>query len=162
MGAIVNAGAVELIEATIAAGTTPDGARKWWLGELSRRANEDGVELAEIGATPADIAELQGLVDAGKLNDKLARTVLEGVLAGEGSPSAVMAARGLGVVSDTGALTAAVDEVIAANPDVAAKIRDGKVEAAGVLIGAVMKATRGQADAARVRELVLERCATPS
>src|SRR5204863_316665 len=83
---------------------------EWWLGELARRANEAGVDLAEIGATPAHVAELQGLVEAGKLNDKLARTVLEGVLAGEGSPSEVMAARGLGVVSDTGALTAAVDE----------------------------------------------------
>jgi aspartyl-tRNA(Asn)/glutamyl-tRNA(Gln) amidotransferase subunit B len=68
-----------------------------------------------------------------------------------------MAARGLGVVSDTGALTAAVDEVIAANPGVAAKIREGKVEAAGVLIGAVMKVTRGQADAKTVRELILAR-----
>jgi aspartyl-tRNA(Asn)/glutamyl-tRNA(Gln) amidotransferase subunit B len=155
--AIVNAGAVELIEATVAAGTTPDGARKWWLGELARRANEAGVELTGMSVTPAHIAELQGLVDGGKLNDKLARSVLEGVLAGEGTPTEVMSARGLGVVSDTGALTAAVDEVIAANPDVAAKIRDGKVEAAGVLIGAVMKATRGQADAKTVRELIIAR-----
>jgi aspartyl-tRNA(Asn)/glutamyl-tRNA(Gln) amidotransferase subunit B len=68
-----------------------------------------------------------------------------------------MAAKGLGIVSDTGALTQAVDDAIAANPDVAAKIRDGKVEAAGVLIGAVMKATRGQADAKTVRELIIAR-----
>ena len=103
------------------------------------------------------MAELQRLVDAGKLNDKLARAVLEGVVAGEGSPTEVMAARGLEVVSDTGALTAAVDEAIAANPDVAAKIRDGKVAAAGALVGAVMKATKGQADAKTVRELILEK-----
>ena len=70
-----------------------------------------------------------------------------------------MAARGLEVVSDTGALTAAVDEAIAANPDVAAKVRDGKVAAAGVIVGAVMKATKGQADAKAVRELVLSRLA---
>ena len=73
------------------------------------------------------------------------------------APAAVMAARGLGVVSDTGALTAAVDEAIAANPDIAAKIRDGKVAAAGALVGAVMKTTRGQADAKTVRELILSR-----
>ena len=103
------------------------------------------------------MAELQSLVDAGKLNDKLARTVLEGVVAGEGSPTEVMTARGLGVVSDTGALTSAVDDAIAANPEIAAKIRDGKVEAAGVLIGAVMKATKGQADAKTVRELIIAR-----
>jgi aspartyl-tRNA(Asn)/glutamyl-tRNA(Gln) amidotransferase subunit B len=157
MQSVANAGAVELIEETIAAGASPAGARKWWMGELARRANETGIDLAEIGATPAQVAELQGLVDAGKLNDKLARAVLEGVVAGEGDPAAVMAARGLGVVSDTGALTAAVDEAIAANPDVAAKIRDGKVAAAGALVGAVMKTTRGQADAKAVRDLILSR-----
>ena len=157
MQSVVNAGAVELIEATVAAGATPAAARKWWLGELSRRANETGVELADVGATPAQVAELQGLVDAGKLNDKLARTVLEGVVAGEGSPTEIMTNRNLEVVSDTGALTAAVDEAIAANPDVADKIRSGKVAAAGALVGAVMKTTRGQADAKTVRELILAR-----
>ena len=65
--------------------------------------------------------------------------------------------RGLKVVSDDGALIAAIDTALAAQPDVLAKIRDGKVQAAGAVIGAVMKAMRGQADAARVRELVLER-----
>ncbi|GAA1750022.1 Asp-tRNA(Asn)/Glu-tRNA(Gln) amidotransferase subunit GatB [Luedemannella helvata] len=157
MQAIVNAGAVELIEAAVAAGTSADGARKWWLGELARRANEAGVELSAMSVTPAQVAQLQGLVDEGKLNDKLARTVLEGVLAGEGDPAAIMAARGLEVVSDTGALEKAVDEAIAANPAIADKIRSGKVEAAGVLIGAVMKATRGQADAKTVRELIIFR-----
>jgi aspartyl-tRNA(Asn)/glutamyl-tRNA(Gln) amidotransferase subunit B len=157
MQSVLNAGAVELIEATVAAGASPDAARKWWLGELSRRANESGVELGALGATPAHVAALQRLVDEGRLNDKLARTVLEGVLAGEGDPAAVMAARGLGVVSDTGALAAAVDEAIAANPDIADRIRDGKVAAAGVLVGAVMKATRGQADAQTVRGLILAR-----
>lgn len=157
MQSATNAGAVELIEETIAAGASPAGARKWWLGELARRANEQGIELAEVGATPAQVAALQKLVDDGKLNDKLARQVLEGVVAGEGEPAAVMTARGLEVVNDTGALTAAVDEAIAANPDIAAKIRDGKVAAAGALVGAVMKTTRGQADAKTVRELILER-----
>ncbi|WP_422770974.1 Asp-tRNA(Asn)/Glu-tRNA(Gln) amidotransferase subunit GatB [Plantactinospora sp. WMMC1484] len=156
MQSVINAGAVELIEETVAAGTTPAGARKWWLGELSRRANEAGVDLSAVGATPAQVAELQRLVDAGKLNDKLARTVLEGVVAGEGSPTEIMTARGLEVVSDTGALTAAVDEAIAANPEIAAKVRDGKVAAAGALVGAVMKSTRG-ADAKTVRSLILTR-----
>jgi aspartyl-tRNA(Asn)/glutamyl-tRNA(Gln) amidotransferase subunit B len=157
MQSVANAGAVELIEETIAAGASPAGARKWWMGELARRANESGIELAAVGATPAQVAQLQAMVDEGKLNDKLARTVLEGVVAGEGDPAAVMAARGLEVVSDTGALQAAVDEAIAANPGIAAKVREGKVAAAGALVGAVMKTTRGQADAKTVRELILAR-----
>jgi aspartyl-tRNA(Asn)/glutamyl-tRNA(Gln) amidotransferase subunit B len=134
-------------------------ARKWWLGELARRANEAGTELAALPVTPAQVARVAALVAAGTLNDKLARQVLDLVLAGEGAPDAIVAARGLAVVSDDGALTAAVDEAIAAHPDVAAKIRDGKTAAAGALVGAVMKATRGQADAGRARELILERLA---
>jgi aspartyl-tRNA(Asn)/glutamyl-tRNA(Gln) amidotransferase subunit B len=157
MQSVANAGAVELIEETIAAGATPEGARKWWLGELSRHANASGTELSEIGVTPAHVAELQQLVDGGKLTDKLARTVLDGVIAGEGTPSAVMAAKGIEVVSDTGALNAAIDDAIAANAQVAQKVRDGNLGAAGVLIGAVMKATKNSADAKTVREMILNR-----
>ena len=156
---VVAAGAAPLIEETVAAGASPQSARKWWLSELARRANEAGVELSELAITPAQVAEIQGLVDDGSLNDKLARQVFDGVLAGEGTPAEVVAARGLAIVSDDGALTEAVDRAIAANPDVADKIRDGKVAAAGALIGAVMKDMRGQADAGRVRELILERLA---
>ena len=154
---VVNAGALELIEATAAAGTTGQVARKWWMGELSRTAKEQEIGLEDLPVAPEQIADLQALVDSGRLTDKLARQVLEGVLAGEGDPEAVAAARGLEVVSDDSALLAAVDEALAANPDVADKIRGGKVQAAGAIVGAVMKATRGQADAKRVRELVMER-----
>ncbi|GGF39670.1 aspartyl/glutamyl-tRNA(Asn/Gln) amidotransferase subunit B [Marmoricola endophyticus] len=153
----VGAGALDLIEQTVADGAAPQAARKWWLGELARRANDAGTELVDLAVTPADVARVQALVEEGTVNDKLARQVLEGVLAGEGTPDEVVAARGLAVVSDDGALSAAVDEAIAANPDVADKIRDGKVAAAGALIGAVMKQMKGQADAARVRELILEK-----
>jgi aspartyl-tRNA(Asn)/glutamyl-tRNA(Gln) amidotransferase subunit B len=153
----VGAGALVLVEETIAAGTAPQAARKWWLGELARRANESEAELGSLGVTPGDVARVQALVDAGTLNDKLARQVFDGLLAGEGTPDEIVAARGLAIVSDEGALTTAVDHAIAANPDVADKIRDGKVAAAGAQIGAVMKEMRGQADANRVRELILER-----
>ena len=154
-----NEGSLDLIAATVAAGATPAAARKWWLGELSRRANEAGVDLSGLGVTPAQVADVQALVDAGTVNDKLARQVFDGVLAGEGSPAEVVEGRGLAVVSDDGALGAAVDAAIAANPDVAQKIRDGKVQAAGALIGQVMKAMRGKADAARVRAILLEKLA---
>ena len=151
----VGAGALTLIEATIAEGASPAAARKWWLSEMARRANEEGIELTEVDVSPAAVARVQALVDEGKINDKLARQVFDGVLAGEGTPDEVVAARGLAVVSDEGELSSAVDRAIEANPDVAEKIRDGKVAAAGALIGAVMKEMRGQADAARVRELIL-------
>ncbi|KQY63706.1 MULTISPECIES: Asp-tRNA(Asn)/Glu-tRNA(Gln) amidotransferase subunit GatB [unclassified Nocardioides] len=153
----VGAGALGLVEETIAAGASPQSARKWWLSELARRANDSGQEIADLGVTPADVAAVQALVDAGSLNDKLARQVFDGLIAGEGTPAEIVAARGLAIVSDDGALGAAVDKAIEANPDVADKIRDGKVAAAGALIGAVMKEMRGQADAGRVRELIIEK-----
>ena len=156
---VVNAGALDLIEATVAAGASGQAARKWWMGELARAAKDRETALEELAVSPAQVAELQGLVDSGRLTDKLARQVLEGVLAGEGDPGAVVEARGLEVVSDETALLAAVDEALAAQPDVAEKIRGGKVKAAGAIVGAVMKATRGRADARRVRELVMERVA---
>jgi aspartyl-tRNA(Asn)/glutamyl-tRNA(Gln) amidotransferase subunit B len=158
MQSLVNAGAVDLVESTVAAGAPSEAARKWWLGELARSANERGVDLAELPITPAQVARVVALVESGALNDKLARQVIEGVLLGEGEPDDVVSGRGLAVVSDDSALLAAVDEALAANPDVAEKIRGGKVAAAGAVVGAVMKATQGMADAGRVRELVLERC----
>jgi aspartyl-tRNA(Asn)/glutamyl-tRNA(Gln) amidotransferase subunit B len=155
--AIINAGALDLIAETVAAGASPEQARNWWMGELSRRANAEGAELRSLTITPAQVARICGLVDSGELNNKLARQVVDGVLAGEGTPDEVVKARGVAVVTDTGVLAAAVDDAIAANPDIAAKIRAGKTAAAGALVGAVMTATGGQADAASVRELILAR-----
>ena len=154
---VVSAGAVNAIEATVAAGASPQSARKWWLTEIARRANELGVDLENVGVTAHQVAEIQALVENGTINDKLARQVFEGVLAGEGSPADVVAARKLAIVSDENALAAAVNEAINANPDIVDKIKSGKTQAAGALIGSVMKQLRGQADAARVRELILEK-----
>jgi aspartyl-tRNA(Asn)/glutamyl-tRNA(Gln) amidotransferase subunit B len=148
---------VELVE-TVDAGASPAQARKWWTGEIARIANERDVELQTL-VSPRDVASLVELVETGELTDRLARQVLLGVIDGEGTPSEVVAARGLKVVSDDTALLAAIDAALAAQPDVLEKIREGKVQAAGAVIGAVMKAMQGTADAARVRELVLERAA---
>ena len=153
----VGAGALGLVEETIAAGASPQAARKWWLSEMARRANEVGREISDLGVSPQQVAQVQALVDSGALNDKLARQVFDGLVAGEGTPDEIVAARGLAIVSDDGALGDAVDRAIAANPEVADKIREGKASAAGALIGAVMKEMRGQADAGRVRELILEK-----
>ncbi|MGV0834937.1 Asp-tRNA(Asn)/Glu-tRNA(Gln) amidotransferase subunit GatB [Mycolicibacterium thermoresistibile] len=155
---LVNAGAVELVTATVEHGVSSDSARAWWGNFLVQKANESEVELDALPISPAQVAAVIKLVDDGKLSNKLARQVVEGVLAGEGEPEQVMKDRGLEVVRDDSALQAAVDEALAANPDIVEKIRGGKVQAAGAVVGAVMKATKGQADAARVRELVLAAC----
>ncbi len=153
---VLGSGALDLIDASVTAGASPAGARRWWVGEGLRRANADGIELDALPLTPAQVAGLDALVRSGRLNDSMARQVFDGVLAGEGDPEQIADARGLRLVSDDGALRAAVEAVIAANPDVAQKIRDGKVAAAGALIGQVMKQMKGQADAAKVRALILD------
>lgn len=125
------------------------------MGEVLRRANARGCELREVSLTAVQVAGLDAMVKQGRLTDAMARQVLDGVLAGEGDPEQVADARGLRLVSDDGALQAAVDAVIAANPAVADKVRGGKVQAAGALIGQVMKQMKGQADAAKARQLIL-------
>ena len=154
---VVNSDLLDQVEATVAAGAAPQAARKWWTGELARLANSQEVAVQDLSITPTQIAKIQQLIDSGELTDRMARDVVAGVLAGEGEPEAVIEKRGLKVVSDDGALIAAIDEALAKQPDVLEKIREGKVQAAGAVIGAVMQAMRGQVDAARVRELILER-----
>jgi aspartyl-tRNA(Asn)/glutamyl-tRNA(Gln) amidotransferase subunit B len=153
---VVNSGLLVEIEETVAAGAMAQSARKWWTGEIARLANERGVDASSL-VSAKDVSELIALVESGELTDRLARQVLLGTIDGEGAPHVVVEARGLKVVSDDGALLAAIDAALAAQPDVLEKIREGKVQAAGAVIGAVMKAMKGTADAARVRELVLER-----
>jgi aspartyl-tRNA(Asn)/glutamyl-tRNA(Gln) amidotransferase subunit B len=161
MAAMVNADVLDIVEATVLLGADPTKARTWWLGEISRIANDKEVAVTELSITPADVAEIVALVNKGELTDKLARQVVEGVVAGEGTPAEVVAKRGIKVVNDDGALMAAIEKVCSEQLETAQKVRDGHIPAAGALIGAVMKETKGQADAARVRELLLGHLGQP-
>jgi len=155
MSAMVNAEMLDTVEQTVSLGADPTKARSWWLGEISRIANDKSVTPTEL-ITVTDVAQIIELITKGELTDKLARQVVEGVIAKEGSPSEVIAKRGLKVVSDDSQLMKAIEAAIAASPETAQKVRDGNIPAAGALIGAVMKSTGGQADAAKVRELLLK------
>jgi aspartyl-tRNA(Asn)/glutamyl-tRNA(Gln) amidotransferase subunit B len=111
------------------------------------------VSLEELPITPADVAEVEKLIADGKLNDKLAKQTVAGVLAGEGTPDEVVKKHGFQVVSDDG--EKAVDEALAANPDIVEKLKSGNMKPMGAIIGAVMRATRGQADAKAVTKIVM-------
>ncbi len=154
---VVAAGVLDEIEETITAGATAEAARKWWMGEIARLANEEGVSPEALGVTPADVVEIERLIAEKTINDKIARQIVGYIAAGEGRPSEIVEARSLAVVSDDSALTSAVEDAMAANPDVVQRIKDGHMQAVGALIGPVMKATKGQADAGRVREIILEK-----
>ena len=156
MAAMINADVLDLVEATVKHGADPTRARGWWLGEIARIANEKSVSAGELPITAHDVADIVALIVSGELTDKLARQVVEGVINNEGRPAEIIEKRGIKVVSDDSALMAAIEKAIAAQPDVAEKVRGGHVPAAGALIGAVMKETKGQADAAKVRELLLK------
>ena len=153
---LMNAGALELIIATVEAGTTPDEARAWWVNYLSAKAREKDLELEALPIEPAQVARVVKLVKEGKLTTKLARQAIDGVLEGEGDVDEVVKARGLEVVRDDGAVEAAVQEALDANPDIVAKYKDGNKKVAGAIVGQVMKATRGKADPAQVNKLIAQ------
>jgi len=155
MNAMVNAELLDTVEQTVLLGADPTKARSWWLGEISRIANDKAVSPTDL-INVNDVAQIIEFISKGELTDKLARQVVEGVIAKEGSPSEVISKRGLKVVSDDSQLMKAIEAAIAAAPDTAEKVRGGNIPAAGALIGAVMKLTGGQADAAKVRELLLK------
>jgi aspartyl-tRNA(Asn)/glutamyl-tRNA(Gln) amidotransferase subunit B len=155
MAAMVNAELLDTVEETVLLGADPTKARSWWLGEVSRIANDRSVLATEL-ISVKDVAEVIALITKGELTDKLARQVVEGVIAGEGSPADVITKRGLKVVSDDSQLMKAIIDAVAAQAETAQRVREGNIPAAGALIGAVMKATGGQADAAKVRELLLK------
>ncbi|MFZ9879052.1 MAG: Asp-tRNA(Asn)/Glu-tRNA(Gln) amidotransferase subunit GatB [Candidatus Nanopelagicaceae bacterium] len=156
MAAMINADVLDQVEETVKLGADPTRARSWWLGEIARLANEREVPAASLAITPKDVAEVVHLISRGELTDKLARQVVEGVINNEGRPSEIIEKRGIKVVSDDSALLQAIEKAISAQPDVAEKVRNGHIPAAGALIGSVMKETKGQADAAKVRELLLK------
>ena len=155
MISMLNSELLDTVEETVNLGSDPTKARSWWLGEISRLANEKAVAPTSL-ITPLQVAEVIALIANGELTDKLARQVVEGVINSEGTPREVIDARGLKVLSDDSALMLAIEAAIAAQPDTADRVRGGNIPAAGALIGAVMKATGGQADAAKVRELLLK------
>ncbi|WP_130839372.1 Asp-tRNA(Asn)/Glu-tRNA(Gln) amidotransferase subunit GatB [Corynebacterium neomassiliense] len=154
---LVNAGALDLIIATVEAGASPAEARSWWVAYLAQKANEAGTDLEGLAITPGQVARVVALIGEGKLTNKLARQAVDGVLAGEGDVDEVVAARGLEVVRDDGAIEKAVDDALAANPDIVEKYRAGNHKVTGAIVGAVMKATRGKADPAQVNKLIAAR-----
>ncbi|MDH4658018.1 Asp-tRNA(Asn)/Glu-tRNA(Gln) amidotransferase subunit GatB [Corynebacterium pyruviciproducens] len=154
---LVNAGALDLIIATTEAGAKPDEARSWWTSYLAQKAKESEVELEDLAITPAQVARVAELVREGKLTNKLGRTAIDGVLAGEGDVDEVVDKRGLEVVRDDAAIEKAVDDALAANPDIVEKYRAGNKKVTGAIVGAVMKATRGKADPKTVNQLIAKK-----
>ena len=154
---LASSGLVKVFSDAVEAGAGTNEAANWLTNNVVGYAAEHGVEPASLPVDGAKLAELVALVDDGTLSTKLARQVLEDVLAGKGAPKQVVADRGLEQLSDTDELTAIVDQVIAENEAAAQKVRDGNQKAIGALVGGVMKATQGKANPQLVNQLIAER-----
>ncbi|MBQ3404650.1 MAG: Asp-tRNA(Asn)/Glu-tRNA(Gln) amidotransferase GatCAB subunit B, partial [Oscillospiraceae bacterium] len=135
-------------------GCDPLTVSHWLLGDISRLLNESGAEFEEVPVDADQFAYLLGQVESKAINLNSARTVLEDLFGTDKKAADIIKERGFAQISDTSALQAAVDQVIAANPKPVADYKGGKKASIGFLVGQVMKATHGQANAARVRELL--------
>ena len=156
---LLDAGLAGRLEDAVAAGAPAVAAANWLVNEVNAWAVETGIDRAAVPLQGAQLAELVALVSDGTLSTKLAREVLVAVLEGADSPRAVVEERGLAQISDSAAIEAIVDQVIADNPDVAQRVRDGNTKAIGALVGPIMKATQGKANPQLVNQLLMERLA---
>jgi aspartyl-tRNA(Asn)/glutamyl-tRNA(Gln) amidotransferase subunit B len=125
----------------------------WTINDLMGRLSKDGRDITQSPLAPEAIAALVELIETGVISSKIAKEVFDRMWAGEGAPKAIVETHGLVQVTDTGAIETAVDQIIAANPDKAAAVKD-KPQAIGWFVGQVMKATGGKANPAAVNEIL--------
>jgi aspartyl-tRNA(Asn)/glutamyl-tRNA(Gln) amidotransferase subunit B len=140
---------------TVAGAGHPRPAANWLLGEVSRTLNDRGLDIGALGLPAVHLAELVALVEAGTLTLKTAKEeVYPALLAGQGTPAAIVSARGLGQVSDQGAIEGLVRSVLAANPAQVSQYHAGKANLRGFFVGQVMKAGKGQVNPQLVNDLL--------
>jgi aspartyl-tRNA(Asn)/glutamyl-tRNA(Gln) amidotransferase subunit B len=144
-----------------AAGGEPKLAANWVMGELSGFLNRDGLEIGGSRVTASALAGLLRRLVDGTVSGKLAKDVFEAMWAEGKDADAIIEARGLRQITDTGAIEKAIADVMAANPRQLADYRSGKDKLFGFFVGQVMKATAGKANPAQVNELLKRMLAGP-
>jgi aspartyl-tRNA(Asn)/glutamyl-tRNA(Gln) amidotransferase subunit B len=151
------AGLRRLFDDAVAEGAAAAPAANWLTGEVTALLRSTGSEPEALALTGPHLAELIGLVDDGVVSSTAAKQVLDGVIAGEGSPTEVASARDLIQVSDRAALEEVVGSVVAANPEAVRSYReDGEEKVIGFLVGQVMRETQGKADPRMANQLIRE------
>jgi aspartyl-tRNA(Asn)/glutamyl-tRNA(Gln) amidotransferase subunit B len=147
----------EYFEATIAAKANPKLAANWIMGDISAYLNNERLGINEIPLTPASLAELIGLIEAGTISNKIGKDILPELLTQGGSAKELVERKGLIQISDTGEIEAAIDAVIAANPKELEQFRAGKTKLLGFFVGQVMKQTGGRADPKLTNQLLAKK-----
>ena len=147
----------EYLEATVAASATPKQAANWVMGDITAYLKANKLAIAELALKPTSLAELISLIEAGTISGKIAKEILPELLSKGGSPKELVEAKGLTQLSDTGALEATIDEVLAANPKELEQYRNGKTKLLGFFVGQVMKQTGGRADPKLTNQLLAQK-----
>jgi aspartyl-tRNA(Asn)/glutamyl-tRNA(Gln) amidotransferase subunit B len=127
------------------------------MGELAGALNKDGLDITDSRVDAAALAGLLARIGDDTISGKIAKQVFEAMWAGEGSADEIIEARGLKQITDTGAIEAVIDQVLADNPSQLEQYRAGKDKLFGFFVGQVMKATRGKANPAQVNQLLKAR-----
>jgi aspartyl-tRNA(Asn)/glutamyl-tRNA(Gln) amidotransferase subunit B len=142
-------------EAAARACGQPKLASNWVMGEVSRRLNAQEIGIEQAPLPPATLAALIGRIADGTISNNAGKQVFDALWTGDGTDvDAVIEAKGLKQMNDTGALEQILDHIIAANPDNVAQFRAGKDKAFNALVGQAMKATKGKANPQQVNELL--------
>jgi aspartyl-tRNA(Asn)/glutamyl-tRNA(Gln) amidotransferase subunit B len=147
----------DYFEAAVAAGGDPKGVANWITGDIAAHVNAERLTFAELPLQPAQLAEMVALIDDGVISGKIAKEILPELLTAGGSPRAIVEARGLGMISDPAAITAIVDELLAAHPEEVTAFRGGKTKLQGFFVGQLMKRTGGKADPKLANRILNER-----
>lgn len=149
----------EYFDAVVATGADPKLAANWIMGDLAKNLNEDGIDITKSPVSAERLGKMIGLIMKDTISGKIAKKVFKEMWTNEDDPEKIVKDKGLVQITDTGAIEAAVDAAIAANPKAIAEYKGGKKKAIGALVGQVMKATRGKANPQMVNKMLAEKLA---
>ena len=149
----------EYFDAVVATGADPKLAANWIMGDLAKNLNEDGIDITKSPVSAERLGKMIGLIMKDTISGKIAKKVFKEMWTNEDDPEKIVKDKGLVQITDTGAIEAAVDAAIAANPKAVAEYKGGKKKAIGALVGQVMKATRGKANPQMVNKMLAEKLA---
>jgi aspartyl-tRNA(Asn)/glutamyl-tRNA(Gln) amidotransferase subunit B len=152
-----SAGLAAYFETTAAAAGNAKAASNWVMVELTRKMNELGIGIEEVGLTPEQLAGLIRLVDSGTISSPIAKDVFEKMYGSDRAADAIVAAEGLGRIDDVGTIERLIAETMAANPKAVGQYREGKQQTFGFLVGQVLKATGGKANPTLVKDLLKQK-----
>ncbi|MFM8604162.1 MAG: Asp-tRNA(Asn)/Glu-tRNA(Gln) amidotransferase GatCAB subunit B, partial [Cyanobium sp.] len=133
-------------EEVMAAGADAKAAANWISGDIAAYVNANRLAYGELPLRPAQLAEMVAMIEAGAISGKIAKEILPELLEQGGSPKAIVDERGLGMIRDPAAITAIVEELLAAHPEEVEAFRGGKTKLQGFFVGQLMKQTGGKAD----------------